>query len=87
MEKTLDQYLQEIGTGDLALPKHRKEVLKAARTWLKNKREQLDPNYSGMMADYREDIAECARADLLDKLIEELQVQEESTSAKPQKRK
>jgi hypothetical protein len=73
--KTLKECLQEqydLGLKQQPRPTHYEYISKAVKAWLEQKRQELDPNYSAMMAGYGEDIAECAKANVLDALLEEL---------------
>lgn len=72
IQEKLDNFVTNIPIHGINFPQLRKELKQLIKDWLTEERQELNPNYSGMMADYREDIAECAQADLLDKLIESL---------------
>lgn len=70
--KTLEQIYDNIADNPCGACLTFEEFKKAIKEWLIQKRQELDPNYSAMQAGYSEDIWDCAKADLIDKLLEEL---------------
>ena len=66
--KTLKQILKEMGYTNGIIDNYQIAV----KEWLTQKHQELNPNESARLAGYIEDIAECAKADIIDELLEEL---------------